>query len=87
MTTAVPQLSLVQNRGEIERCTGLLRGFLGMAADELTELTFFVRGRIHVAHAGSEQAHVRLLAEAQRMRGFNGAYQLTKHVELLERHR
>lgn len=76
MTTAVPQLSLVQNRGEIERCTGLLRGFLGMATDELTELTFFVRGRIHVAHAESEQAHVRLLAEAQLMRGFNGAYQL-----------
>jgi hypothetical protein len=76
VTSTVPQLSLIQNRGDIERGTGLLRGFLGIGADELTELTFLVRGRIHVAHAASEQAHVRLLAEAQKLRGFNGAYQL-----------
>lgn len=76
MTAVSPHLSLVSSRGELERCTRLLRGFLGMAADELTELTFFVRGRIRVAHAGSEQVHVRLLTEAQRVHGFNGAYQL-----------
>jgi hypothetical protein len=66
----------VQHRGEVAVYKGQLRKFLGIPTSELTELTFFVRGRIHVAHAMTELDQVRLLEEAQRMRGFNGAYQL-----------
>jgi hypothetical protein len=66
----------VQHRGEVAVYTGQLRKFLGIPTSELTELTFFVRGRIHVAHAMTVLDQVRLLEEAQRMRGFNGAYQL-----------
>jgi hypothetical protein len=36
----------------------------------------FVSGRPHVADAMTELDQVRLFEEAQRMRGFNGAYQL-----------
>ncbi|HET9957438.1 MAG TPA: hypothetical protein VFQ61_23225 [Polyangiaceae bacterium] len=64
------------DRGEIEIGTALARRFLGMAEDEPTELTFLVRGRTHVAHAMNAREHVRLLREAEQIKGFNGAYQL-----------
>ena len=65
-----------RQRGAIAVCAGLLRKFLCIPTNELTELTFFVQGRIHVAQATTALDHVRLLEEGQRKRGFNGAYQL-----------
>lgn len=56
--------------------TGRIRRFLGMAPDEPTELTFFARGRIHIAHATSEAEHARALKKAQHLEGFSGAYML-----------
>jgi hypothetical protein len=60
----------------IETATATVRRFLGMSADEPTELTFFCEGRIFLAQSRTAQDHVRLLREAERMSGFNGAYQL-----------
>lgn len=60
----------------IELNTALVRRFLGIADDEFIELTAFVEGRINVAQCSSVREHVRLLAEAERIRGFNGAYML-----------
>ncbi len=75
--TAAPHLRLVPGqRGELEVCTALVRAFLGVTENEPIELTAFVEGRIHVAHATTEADHVRLLREAEQIRGFNGAYQL-----------
>lgn len=72
-----PHLRLVQGeRGELELNTALVRRFLGIADAELLELTAFVEGRIWVAQCSTEREHVRLLAEAQRLPGFNGAYML-----------
>jgi hypothetical protein len=62
--------------GALRAATAAQRRFLGMPEDERTELTFFVEGRISVAHATTLEHHVRLLAEGQRARNFNGAYQL-----------
>jgi hypothetical protein len=45
-----------------------------MADDEPTELSFFVEGRVHVAHAMTAADHVRLLKEAEQIRGFEGSY-------------
>lgn len=56
--------------------TGRVRRFLGMPDDEPTELTFFYQGSVAVAHALTAPDHVRLLREAERRPGFNGAYQL-----------
>lgn len=56
--------------------TRRIRSFLGQADDEPVELTFFVEGRIFVAHAITIRDHVSLLRQGEKMRGFNGAYQL-----------
>lgn len=70
-------LRLVQGaRGALELNTALIRRFLEMNESELVELTVFVEGRIHVAHARGADEHVRLLRDAEQIRGFNGAYQL-----------
>lgn len=61
---------------ELRSTTEAQRRFLGMPDDEPTELTFFVEGRISVAHATSLDQHVRLLEAGQHVRNFNGAYQL-----------
>jgi hypothetical protein len=72
-----PHLRVVTgDRNELEINTTLIRGFLGIGETEPIELTSFVEGRINVAHARTEQEHVRLLREAQRVRGFCGCYQL-----------
>jgi len=55
----------VQHRGEVAVYTEQLRKFLGIPTSELTELTFFVRGRNHVAHAMTEVDQVMLLEEAR----------------------
>jgi hypothetical protein len=75
--TAAPHLRLVPGeRGELSVSTTLSRGFLSVGADEPIELTAFCEGQIKVAHALNEADHVRLLREAEQLRGFNGAYQL-----------
>jgi hypothetical protein len=72
-----PTLRLLPgSRGELEINVALQRRFLGVASDEFLELTAFAEGRIHVAHASSEAEHIQLLRAAERLRGFNGAYQL-----------
>lgn len=78
MTIAAPRLRVVESfdRGELEMNTALVRRFLGVVADEPIELTAFVGGRIHVAHATTAADHVRLLRQAQQMRDFTAAYQL-----------
>lgn len=63
-------------RNELETGTAGIRRFLDVGADEPVELTAFVEGRIHVAHARNEDEHVRLLREGDRMRNCNGLYQL-----------
>jgi hypothetical protein len=63
-------------RNELETGTAIIRHFLGVPDDEPTELTFFCEGRIHIAHALTAADHIRLLHEGQKLRGFNGAYQL-----------
>ncbi len=80
------QLRLVgpTDRGEIELGTALLRRFLDVAVGEALELTFFARGRISVTHATSHVEHVRLLRQAERLPGFNGAYQLVNGPMLTE---
>lgn len=65
-----------EDRGEVELGTALIRRFLGIAESEVQELTFFAQARISVAHATSQAQHVRLLKEAEQLRGFNGAYLL-----------
>jgi hypothetical protein len=62
--------------GEVELGTALIRRFLDIRDGERQELTFFARGRLSIAHVTSEAEQVRLLKEAERIRGFNGAYQL-----------
>lgn len=57
------------------------RRFLGMADDEPSELTFFYRKRIHVAHALTAESHCRLLREAQARPGFTAAYQLVNAMD------
>ena len=76
MTSVNRSLRLVHDRGEVANYTLELRRFLGMQAQEPTELTFFARGRIQLAHAATARDHVRLLREGERLSGFNGAYQL-----------
>ena len=76
MTSADRRLRLVHDSGQVENCTLGLRRFLGILDQEPTELTFFVRGRIHLAHAATVRDHVRLLREGEKLPGFNGAYQL-----------
>ena len=61
---------------ELEGSTLRIRRFLCIAPDEPIELTAFVEGRIHVAHARSVAEHVRLLREAEKIRGCNGTYSL-----------
>jgi hypothetical protein len=76
MTLPNCRLRLVHDRVQVENCTLALRRFLGIQDREPTELTFFIRGRIHLAHAATVNDHLRLLREAERLPGFNGAYQL-----------
>lgn len=72
-----PSLCLVPGaRGELELNTALVRRFLTIHPDEFIELTAFVENRIQVAQCNSESEHVRLLREAERIRGFNGSYML-----------
>lgn len=75
--SAAPHLRLVAGeRNELETGTVVVRRFLGVGADEPIELTAFVEGRIHVAHARSQAEHLQLLREGDRLRGCNGLYQL-----------
>lgn len=60
----------------VEASTRRVRTFLGMPDDEPTELTFFVEGRIFLAQVATLDDHVRALRQAERIRGFNGSYQL-----------
>lgn len=66
----------VVDHGEVELGTALLRRFLGIEKKEAIELAFFCEGRLSVAYPTNELHHVRLLRQAQREPGFNGAYQL-----------
>jgi len=63
-------------RGELEIETAGIRRFLGIGVDEPIELTAFVEGRIHIAHARNADEHLRLLRDGDRLRGCNGLYQL-----------
>lgn len=60
----------------VEASTRRVRTFLGMPDEEPTELTFFVEGRIFLAQVTTVDDHVRALRAAERIRGFNGSYQL-----------
>jgi hypothetical protein len=60
----------------LRAATASVRRFLGIPEAEAIELTAFVQGRIMVAHARTPVEHERLLAEADRIPGFNGAYML-----------
>jgi hypothetical protein len=62
------------DRNEIELGAALWRRFSGMPDDEPTELSIFVEGRVFVAPAMTAADHVRLLREAQTLRGFEGSY-------------
>ncbi len=64
-----------------ESPTLALRRFLAMPDDEPTELTMFCGGRISIAQATSKAAHIGLLAEAEHMPDFNGAYQLVNKMD------
>lgn len=72
------QLRLVapSDHGELELGTALLRRFLQVCNGETLELTFLAQRRISVAYPTNQAEHIRLLREGQRLRGFNGAYQL-----------
>ena len=75
--SAARHLRLVEGeRGELEVNTAIVRSFLDVGESEPVELTAFAEARIHIAHALCEAEHVRLLREAEDIRGFNGAYQL-----------
>jgi hypothetical protein len=76
MTLPDRRLRLVHDHGEIEDCILRLRGFLALPDQMATELTLFVRGRIHRAHAATLRHHVRLLWEGEKLSSLNGAYQL-----------
>lgn len=72
-----PPLRLLPgSRGEIEINTTIVRRFLGVGHDEFVELTAFTDAGIQVAQCSSESAHLELLREAERLRGFRGVYQL-----------
>lgn len=60
----------------LQAATVNVRRFLGMPADEPTELTFFYEGRVFLAQATNAANHVQLLRAAEKREGFNGAYQL-----------
>jgi hypothetical protein len=70
----------VGDRNVIDVTTRIARRFLGMPDDEPTELTFFVRGRVQLAHALTPNDHIRLLHDAEKIPGFNGAYQLLNPI-------
>jgi hypothetical protein len=75
--SAAQHLRLVDGeRDECEINTALLRRFLGIEDSEFIELTAFVEGHIRVAHARSNAEHLKLLLEADALRGCNGVYQL-----------
>lgn len=74
--TSTPSLRVVPDPDDIAAETRRVRGFLGMAEDEPTELTFFVEGRIWLAQVRTLSDHVRALRHAETIRGFNGSYQL-----------
>ena len=63
-------------RNELEVETAGVRRFLGIGAGEPIELTAFVEGRVHVAHARNAAEHLELLRQGDRLRGCNGVYQL-----------
>lgn len=69
-------LRAVTEPREPETSTMLVRRFLNVSAEEPIELTAFVEGRIHVAHARTAEEHVRLLREGEKIRGCNGIYSL-----------
>jgi hypothetical protein len=74
---SVPTLRVIPgDRGALEANTAAVRRFLGVCAEEAIELTAFVEGRIHIAHARSAEEHIRLLREGDKIRGCNGIYQL-----------
>lgn len=56
--------------------THLIRRFLGMPDDEVTELTAFIWNRPLVAHARDADDHCRLLREVESRDGFCGSYML-----------
>jgi len=72
------QLRLVApaDHGELELGTALVRRFLQVCNGETLELAFLAQRRISVAYPTNQAEHIRLLREGQRIRGFNGAYQL-----------
>lgn len=80
MSQAAPLLRLVEptegNCNELEIRTALIRRFLEIGASEPIELTAITNGPIYVAHAMNEEQHLQLLREADKLRGFSGAYQL-----------
>lgn len=63
-------------RNELEVETAGVRRFQCINEAEPVELSVFTDGPIYVAHATDEGQHVRLLREAERIRGYRGAYQL-----------
>lgn len=70
------ELRVVPVPDELDASTRRVRRFLGMPDDEPTELTFFVHGKIWLAQVATLADHVRALRSAERIRGFNGSYQL-----------
>jgi hypothetical protein len=63
-------------RNELEINTALIRRFLQIGADEPIEITSFIFGQAWVAHATDARNHVRLLREAERIKGYCGSYML-----------
>ena len=75
--SAAPHLQLVtDDRNDIEVSTILVRRFLDIPDDEPVEITVFYEGRVHIAHATTVDAHIRLLGEAQRRRDYTAAFML-----------
>lgn len=68
--------SAVGTRAELEMSTALVRGFLGIADDELVELTAFVNGKAWACQCVGLDAHVDALRRADALRGYCGSYML-----------
>lgn len=64
------------SRNERDIGTAIVRRFLCIAENEFVELTAFTESGIQVAHCSTEAEHVRLLRDAEHLRGFAGVYML-----------
>ena len=77
MTVPAPNLVLLPGqRNELAINTALTRRFQDVRPNELIELTAFCFNRPWVCHVQSYDEHVQALKEAEKLRGYCGAYQL-----------